>query len=130
MSDFPHPGHVVVTVTDFDASRTWYRALFDREPVLDEDTGTFRHVVWAWPNGFLFGIHGFPDGRGDRFDERRTGLDHVSFHVADRAELERWASRLDEKGIEHGPIVDAPYGSGVAFRDPDNVQLEFFTFPA
>jgi hypothetical protein len=31
--------------------------------------------------------------------------------------------------ITHGGIVDAPYGSGLSFRDPDNIALEFFAPP-
>ena len=38
--------------------------------------------------------------------------------------------RLDELGVAHGEIVDAPFGSGLAVRDPDNIQLEFFALPA
>jgi catechol-2,3-dioxygenase len=57
-------------------------------------------------------------------------MDHVAFACADRAELGRWVSRLDELGIKHGGIVDAHYGSGVSFRDPDNIALEFFAPPA
>jgi len=30
----------------------------------------------------------------------------------------------------HGEIVDAHFGSGLAFRDPDNIALEFFAPPA
>ena len=37
--------------------------------------------------------------------------------------------RLDELGIEHGGIKDAAYGSGVSFRDPDGIALEFFAPP-
>jgi hypothetical protein len=37
-----------------------------------------------------------------------------------------WLARMDELDISHGEIVDAFYGSGLAFRDPDNIQLEFF----
>jgi hypothetical protein len=33
-------------------------------------------------------------------------------------------------GIMHGGIVDAHYGSGVSFRDPDGIALEFFAPPA
>ena len=63
------------------------------------------------------------------FSEFRVGLDHVSFGCADRAELENGSSRLDELGIEHGGIVDAHYGSGLSFRDPDGIALEFFAPP-
>ena len=63
---------------------------------------------------------------GEKFDEHRIGLDHIALGCADRTELEGWLERLDELGVEHGEIVDAFYGSGLAFRDPDNIQLEFF----
>ncbi|MCW2647154.1 MAG: glyoxalase, partial [Pseudonocardiales bacterium] len=40
------------------------------------------------------------------------------------------AGRLHMLGIMHGGIVDAHYGSGVSFRDPDGIALEFFAPPA
>jgi catechol 2,3-dioxygenase-like lactoylglutathione lyase family enzyme len=129
MADFPALAHVAVTVSDLDRSVEWYGRLFDAEPVLDEDTGPFRHVVWAL-GGTLVGLHQFPDlVSKDSFDERRPGLDHIAFGCANRAELETWAARLDELGIPHGVTKDAGYGSGVSFRDPDNIALEFFAPP-
>ena len=50
--------------------------------------------------------------------------------VADRGELEKWQKTLDDLGINHGGIVDAHYGSGLSFKDPDNIALEFFAPPA
>ncbi|HEV2426772.1 MAG TPA: VOC family protein [Acidimicrobiales bacterium] len=131
MPDFPTITHVAVTVSDLDRSAPWYQRLFDAAPVLDEDTGPFHHVVWLVGGQTLFGIHQFPDlADGSAFNERRIGLDHVAFQCRDRGELEAWASRLDELGIAHGGIVDAHYGSGVSFRDPDNIALEFFAPPS
>ena len=43
----------------------------------------------------------------DRFDENRVGLDHLNFSIDSREELDR-AARLYI----------------LAFRDPDNIQLE------
>jgi catechol-2,3-dioxygenase len=98
---------------------------------LDEDTGPWRHVVWALPGGTLVGIHEHPGKTpdNDAFSEYRLGLDHVGFHVAGRADLEAWQSRLEELGLEHGGIVEAPYGIGLSFRDPDGNALEFFAAP-
>ena len=130
MSDFPALAHVAVTVTDLDRSIPWYEALFGSRPALDEDTGPFRHVVWALGSGNLFGLHQFPQLADTQpFEERRPGLDHVSFACAARGDLEVWAARLDELGISHGGVIDAGYGSGVSFRDPDNIALEFFAPP-
>ena len=128
---FPALAHVAVTVTDLAASTPWYRALFGADPVLDEDTdGGFHHVVWELGGGTLFGIHqhdrAAPDGA---FSEFRAGLDHVAFGCGSRAELQTWADRLDELGVAHGGIVYAHYGSGVSFRDPDGIALEFFAAP-
>lgn len=124
--------HVAVTVRDVAASTPWYQALLGSHPVLDEHTEAgFRHVVWALDNGTLFGIHQHDRPlEGSPFTEFRLGLDHVSFGCADRAELESWVGRLDELGIRHGGIVDAHYGSGLSFRDPDGITLEFFAPPA
>lgn len=129
---FPALAHVAVTVTDLEASVAWYSALFDSSPVLDEDetTGGFHHTVFAVGGGQLFGLHTHPGGGTGRFDEHSPGLDHVAFGCADRAELERWVTRLEELGVTHGGIVDAHYGSGVSFRDPDNIALELFAPPA
>jgi glyoxylase I family protein len=129
MPTFPSVGHVAVTVTDLSKSVPWYQRLIGADPVLDEDTGPFRHVVFALGDT-LFGLHEFPEGAdGSTFDERKVGLDHVSFGCANRGELVSWQSHLDELGIKHGDIVDAGYGSGVSFRDPDNIALEFFAPP-
>ena len=133
MATFPALAHVAVTVSDLDRSTRWYGELFGAEPVLDEDetVGGFHHTVFLLDGGQLFGLHTHPgSGPDGAFNERRTGMDHVAFACADRAELESWAQRLDELGIEHGGIVDAHYGSGLSFRDPDNIALEFFAPPA
>ena len=129
MPEFPTIHHVALTVSDLKRSVPWYQQLFDAEPVLDEDTGPFRHVVWS-VGSTLVGLHQFPDGRSETFDERRVGLDHLAFACADRSELERWEARLDAMHVAHGGIVDAGYGSGLSFRDPDNIALEFFAPPS
>jgi glyoxylase I family protein len=130
MPESPTIGHVALTVTDLSVSVPWYQSLLGSEPVLDEDTGPFRHVVFALPDGKLLGLHQFPEGTTGEFDERRLGIDHLSFGCASRDDLEAWQQRLEEMGIAHGGIVDAGYGSGLSYRDPDNIALEFFAPPA
>jgi glyoxylase I family protein len=131
MTAFPPLAHVALTVRDLSVSVPWYRRLLDADPVLDEDTDPdFHHTVYLLGNGTLLGLHQHktPAPAGS-FSEYRVGLDHVSFACADREELEKWARRLDELGIVHGGIKDATYGSGVSFRDPDGIALEFFAPP-
>lgn len=131
MPEFPTIAHVALTVSDLDKSVPWYERLFDAKPVLDEDTGPFRHVVWLVGGTTLVGLHQFPKLDDDcTFSERRLGLDHLAFQCSNRSELETWQEQLDELGIAHGGIVDAGYGSGLSFRDPDNIALEFFAPPS
>jgi glyoxylase I family protein len=122
--------HVAVTVTDLGASEAWYTKVLGVKPVLDEDTGPFRHVVYLLGNTLL-GLHGFPDlASTEPFNERTPGLDHIAFGVESRADLVEWVARFDELGVAHSGIVDASYGSGLSFRDPDNIALELFAPPA
>jgi glyoxylase I family protein len=132
MTAFPPLSHVALTVRDLAVSVPWYEELFDADPVIDEDTDpNLHHTVYMLGNGTLIGLHQHetPAPVGP-FSEFRVGLDHVAFGVADRTELEKWARRLDELGIDHDGIKDASYGSGVSFRDPDGIALEFFAPPA
>lgn len=131
MSSFPGLTHVAITVSDLAASTAWYTALFGSAPVLDEDeeSGTFHHTVFALDGGMLFGLHTHPDsGAPARFDERQVGLDHIAFQCSPDA-LPGWVERLDALGIEHGASRRRTT-SGISFRDPDNIALEFFAPPA
>lgn len=127
----PALNHVAVTVRDIEISGPWYRNLLGADPILDERTEAgFRHQVWMLDGGTVFGIHQHDRAAPDeKFNELRVGLDHVGFGCASRAELDNWVRRLGELGIEHGGVVEAPYGSGLSFRDPDGIALEFFAPP-
>ncbi|MEU6065046.1 VOC family protein [Streptomyces sp. NPDC047082] len=138
MSEHSYPGisgihHLSLTVTDIDASLEWYQRLFnaDRLPVKfphygREETG-YGMLLVEMGSGLVIGLHHNTDNRGEPFDESRTGLDHVSFRVDTREDLEALTQWLDELGIDHTGIRDErePFAySTVVFRDPDNIQLE------
>jgi glyoxylase I family protein len=135
MTDFPATvHHVGLTVTDPEVSREWYQRLLNTAPVLDEDFPAvpehhqgLHKVVFVLPGGLVLGLIGHPaTDRSHRFDEFGPGLDHISFGCADRSELEKWQNRLDELGITHGDIAEDAFGFALAFRDPDNIALEFW----
>ncbi len=131
MAGFAGIAHVAVTVSDLDRSREFYGRLFGSSPVLDEDAGNFYHVVYLLDGGTLFGLHTHQTPNDQpKFSEFRSGLDHVAFGLSSRSDLEKWVTKLDGLGIKHGGIVDAHYGSGVSFRDPDNIALELFAPPS
>jgi glyoxylase I family protein len=122
--------HVDLTVRNPRGSARWYQEVLGLVVLEELDDGGHSMVLLQHPPSRLtvcLGCH--PRSPRDLFDERRTGLDHLSFLVSDRAELEAWEARLAALGVEHTPIQDVQYGSVLVFRDPDNIQLELFTRP-
>jgi catechol 2,3-dioxygenase-like lactoylglutathione lyase family enzyme len=127
--------HFSPTVSDVEASAQWYERVFgmNRVPVTfphyGADQDGYAVLLMDPRSGIAIGLHHHEANPGQPFHESQTGLDHISFGVADHADLDAWASWLDELGIEHSGVIDAeqplPY-SVVVFRDPDNIQLELF----
>ena len=122
-------------MSDVEASAQWYERVFgmNRIPVPfphhgAEDSG-YAVLLMDPRSGAVIGLHHHDANPGQLFEECRTGLDHISFGVAGRADLDTWAAWLDELGVEHSGVIDTdsplPY-SVVVFRDPDNIQLELF----
>jgi catechol 2,3-dioxygenase-like lactoylglutathione lyase family enzyme len=118
-----------LTITDLDRSVAWYEDLLGMTTVFGDDNDDVRFRVMVHPTGWVLGLRQYHGQPKDAFDEFRCGLDHFAFGVADRAELDRWVEVLDEKGITYSPVAETPLGSVVVFRDPDNIQLEFWANP-
>lgn len=120
-----------LTVADRDRSADWYRELLGmqtrRENVAPD--GRLRDVCLVEPNtGLEICLVEYASGSRDPFDEFRPGLDHLEFLVANRSDLDEWAARLDGLGIPNSGIKQPYYtrNAMITFRDPDNIQLEFF----
>ena len=127
MSAIAGVAHVALTVRDADRSAQWYSDLLGMQVVMKADEDTVRFRILAQPeSGVVIGLRQYPEYQDGAFDEFRTGLDHISFRVPSRQDLEEWQQRLREAGVHFTPIVDTPTGSVIVFRDPDNIQLEFF----
>jgi catechol 2,3-dioxygenase-like lactoylglutathione lyase family enzyme len=122
--------HLALTVTDPRASIGWYEKIFGGVQVPMHDDPGHLVIGLLTPDGFFIGLrgHGATED-GDNFSEFRIGLDHVAFRCADRAAVEDWAKHLDDIGVEHSGLKDVPYGTVLTFRDPDNIQLEFYSVP-
>ena len=132
--------HLRLTVTDLERSREFYTQLLGFEvavesPPADDPSAAeafkilFGGVVMARGN-LIMGLRPMAPS-GDRFDPDRVGLDHLSFSVASRGDLEQAMRLFDERGVAHGEITRLP-GFAIdvlPFDDPDGVQLEL-TAPA
>ncbi len=129
MAQFTTISHLDLTVTDVERSAAWYVDVLGLRRLGRTDFDDRIMVVLGHKaSGLIIGLNQHLDPAADRFDERRPGLDHVGFAVADRDDLDTWQARLAELGVEHSPVQDADSGAGTAlvFRDPDNIQLEFW----
>ena len=132
--------HLRLTVSNVARSKDFYTevlgftvAVEGPPPPEDEHHETLvdslQDGVILMHEGMFIGLRPVDDERvstADRFDPLRVGLDHLSFSVPTRADLEVAMRLLDDRGIEHGPIRDlVPLGlSFLAFFDPDGIALE------
>ena len=122
--------HIDLTVSDRDRSERFYTDVLGFEVVKRVDERDFRSTDMKHASlDVEMCVRQPVAGDGSRFDERRTGLDHLSFRVATRAELDTWQDHLEEHGVPYTPIVDTSYGAVLVFRDPDNIQLELTAEP-
>lgn len=122
---------VNLTVRDPVRSGAWYAELLGMQTRYEFDPADGRPVYVSLvepSSGLVLCLVGHATNPGEPFSEARTGLDHLEFLVDRREELEEWATRLDELGIEHSGVKQPPYtpNAMLTFRDPDNIQLEFF----
>jgi glyoxylase I family protein len=122
--------HIDLTVTDIERSLPFYTDVLGFE-VLGREQGADRAMVLMTHPGLSNGVclNAHRETERSRFDERRAGLDHLSFRVANREELEAWRRTFEAHGVPHSPIAETPFGRVLVFRDPDNIQLELMADP-
>ena len=127
--------HLRLTVTDIQRSRDFYTGLLgfqiaaesppDSDPSAPEVFKVLFGGVVMMRGNLVLGLRPMAPA-GDRFNPDRVGLDHLSFSVPGRDDLEQAARLLDEHGVTRGEITSLPsFGIDVlSFEDPDGVQLE------
>jgi catechol 2,3-dioxygenase-like lactoylglutathione lyase family enzyme len=132
--------HVRVAVTDVERSKAFYTGVLgfavglDGPPPADDENyeavaDALQGGVVLTHEGMLFGLRPTDADRaqsGDRFDPFRVGLDHISFNVPARSDLDAAIKLFDERGVPHGPIRElVSFGLAfLAFFDPDGIALE------
>lgn len=119
--------HVTLTVTDVGVATEWFDHVLGFKLLTRlEHNGLDKAISKRGPMMVTFINHG--TATSGSFDERRVGLDHLSFAVTD-AELEAWGARLDELEVTRSPVAEGLKGRLISFRGPDDIALEFYTLP-
>lgn len=116
--------YIGLSVTDVKRSAQWYERLLDAN-VIREGFGP-EFLLMEPVSGLEIGLMQHSENDGRPFSEFQTGLDHLEFHVETEGDLIQWKEKLDALGIEHSGIKDRPGAKMITFRDPDNIQLEFY----
>ena len=122
---------VNLTVRDPSRSASWYADLLGLDILYDfaGADGQLRYVALVDPQSrMVLCLVGHLQNPGEPFSEFHTGLDHLEFVVDHREDLDQWAERLDLLCIPHSGVRQPDYtrNAMLTFRDPDNIQLEFF----
>jgi glyoxylase I family protein len=122
---------VNLSVRDPIRSAAWYAGLLGMEKLYDfvPADGRLHYICLIEPrSGFVLCLVGHASSPDEPFNEVRAGLDHLEFLVDQHDELQEWADHLDGLGIAHSGVKELSYtpNAMLTFRDPDNIQLEFF----
>lgn len=121
--------HVELSVRDLESSAAWYIKLLGMRRVFDnrdDERGLTACALLEPHSGLVLALMQHDANAGAIFDPSRSGLDHLAFAVADRAELHAWQQRLSELDAEYTPLEEWSHGAAVTVRDPDGIALEFY----
>lgn len=119
--------HLSLSVTDLERSVRWYQEVLGLEITANVEGASFRRTRMRSGSGAVTVTLTCHDERsGDRFDERRTGMDHVAFRLGPD-DLATWKARLEDLRVEHSDVKSSSTQTAmITLRDPDNIQVELF----
>jgi glyoxylase I family protein len=124
--------HIVLSVSDLERARQFYGDLLGFE--LTGAPQSYAGLVFAGGYTFMVGdveiglIKHAETPAGDRFNEFRIGLDHLAFKAPNEAALHALVEKLTQAGIATSGVelFEPSRKLSVTFRDPDNIQLEYW----
>jgi catechol 2,3-dioxygenase-like lactoylglutathione lyase family enzyme len=97
--------HLSLSVTDLERSTEWYCQVLGFEVVANIEGDGFRRTRLRQPDaGITLTLTAHDAGSGDAFDERRTGMDHVSFVVRSVDDIHGFKQCFQDLGVEHSDV--------------------------
>lgn len=131
MSEVQSYNHLSLSVTDLARSPEWYHSVLGLDVDAEIEGAGFRRTRLRSPGrGTTLTLTSHDSQSSEPFDERRAGMDHVSFGVGAVEDVKDLKRRFEQLGVDHSEVKETTPGSAmITLRDPDNIQLEVFGGP-
>lgn len=120
-----HLHHVELYVCDLPKSLAFWRWLLGElnyERFQEWDRGE----SWKLRDTYIVFVQVDEDYAEPPYDRRRVGLNHIAFHVASRAEVDRLATEVTQRGspLLYGDRYRSEDYYAIYFQDPDGIKVE------
>lgn len=116
-------GHVVLNVSDLDASTKFYTEVLGFEIARQSDFGTFLTCGKIHHDVALFQA---PEGARPVAQDQ-IGLNHMAIQVEDMDALKVFYHRFKAHGVNFDRLTEHSMTSSIYFFDPDgSIRIEFF----
>ncbi|QNE21337.1 VOC family protein [Kribbella qitaiheensis] len=121
--------HVLVPVTDIEASVRWYETVLrasriERFDHHDESGALFAVILQLPGGGPMLQLRLDPS-----MATEVAGYSPVTYGVADRTALDGWVAHLDDNRVARSPIRTARIGAAVDFASPEGLVIRLYTDP-
>ena len=118
--------HVALRVGDIDKSLDFYSRILKLKVEWQPDPGNV-YLTSGTDNLALHQV----EGNAVAAVPGATGLDHFGFLVATPQEVDQWADRLQEQGVElvQQPKTHRDGARSIYFRDPDGNLIQLIYHP-
>jgi glyoxylase I family protein len=116
--------YVALSVRDVGRSFRWYSDVLGFSELHRVSNDQRNAVAVRSADGSVgLGLVELSASARDEFTPFRTGLDHLCFLVPTHEDLEAWAKRLSDRGVDHSGVLPTPFGPIINFKDPDGIAL-------
>ena len=115
--------HVQLVVRDVAVSAPWYCTVLGLEQFVEGTTASGPYAGLRHPTArFVIGMQTATPEQS--LELHTTGIDHLSFAVADRDTLDRMRADLSARGIVVGDVFEEVVSYNARIHDPDGLVLE------
>lgn len=113
--------HIVISVKDLKKSIKFYSVFLGKPKTTKWDAN------WDFEATKLF-LTGPYKESARKFDKHNLGLNHIAFHLKNKADLNKYLDKLNSVKIKNSGVQIDEYGGKefIWFDDLDGIRLEFY----